>query len=190
MMNHMVSMVGPMAGMNGGAMPEMQGKELASGSLGAGLEPSLGPTLDRDRAVMTGMRPSDMKSEFKVPGYPQDMMDMPSAEEMRKLQVPLTRGVRRNWPIGTMAMMTVLRVLPDELYDKVVSGKGDVDPGESVPGGGPGEEKGQGMEGMNMQGMQGMENTKDMGGDQEMQGMKDMKQDEQQERSNSGSRHH
>jgi hypothetical protein len=30
--------------------------------------------------------------------------------------------MRRNWPTGTQAMMTVLRVLPSELYDKVVSG--------------------------------------------------------------------
>ena len=38
-----------------------------------------------------------------------------------------------------MAMMTVLHVLPDELYDKVVSGKGDIEQGESVPGSGPGK---------------------------------------------------
>ena len=91
MMNHMVSMVGPMAGMGdnhgGDAMPQMPGRKLASGDLGAGLEPSLGPLTGRDRAVMTGMRPSDMKDKAKVPGYPQDMMEMHGMlppEQMRK----------------------------------------------------------------------------------------------------------
>jgi len=155
MMNHMVSMVGPMAGMSGegdgrheaGVIPKMLGGELASGELGAGLEPSLGPATGSDRAVMTGMRPSDMEAKFKVPGYPQDMMEMHgmlTPEQMRKVQVPLTRGMRRTWPMAIHAMMTVLRVLPDELYDQVVSGKGDIPPGASVPGAGTGHEMGHG----------------------------------------------
>jgi hypothetical protein len=91
---------------------------------------------------MTGMRPSEMKQKFNVPGYPQDMMEMHgmmSPDQMRKVQGPLTRGMRRNWPMGVQAMMTVLRVLPDELYDRVVFGEGEIEPGSSVPGGGPGE---------------------------------------------------
>ena len=149
MMNNMVSMVGPMPGMaangqerRGRATPEMKGGELASGALGAGLEPSLGPAISADREVMTGMRPSAMPVKFKVPGYPQDMMEMHgmmSAEEMRKVQTPLTRGMRRDWPMSTQAMMTILRVLPDELYEKVVSGKGEIEPGASSPGAGTGE---------------------------------------------------
>jgi len=58
---------------------------------------------------------------------------MLSPAEMRKVNVQLTRGMRRNWTMGTQAMMTNLRVLPDELYEKVVSGKGEVPPGASVP---------------------------------------------------------
>jgi hypothetical protein len=149
MMNHMVSMVGPMPGMAGmhqnerrGAVPEMQGGELASGAIGSGLERSLGPMTSADREVMTGMRPSEMQVKFEVPGYPQDMMEMHgmlTPAEMKKVSVPLTRGMRRNWPMGTHAMMTVLRVLPDELYEKVISGEGHVEPGASVPGAGPGE---------------------------------------------------
>lgn len=150
MMNHMVSMVGPMpgemAGMNHsqhhtGAVPETAGGEFASGSLGAGLEPSLGPAVSADRAVMTGMRPSEMEKEFEVPGYPQDMMEMHGMmppDQVRKVNAPLTRGMRRNWFTGVQAMMTVLRVLPDELYEKVVSGQGEIEPGASVPGAGPG----------------------------------------------------
>lgn len=148
MMNHMVSMVGPtpMAGGNhsmdgSAATPRMLGEELASGPIGAGLEPSLGPSTGEDRPVMTGMRPSDEKPKFQVPGYPQDMMGMHgmmTPDQMMKIQAPLTRGMRRNWSIGVQAMMTVLRVLPDELYEKVVSGQGEIEPGASVPGGGPG----------------------------------------------------
>jgi FtsP/CotA-like multicopper oxidase with cupredoxin domain len=182
MMNHMASMVGPMPGMgamhhgkHSEAMPSMAGDDLASGQLGAGLEPSLGPSIAGDRAVMTGMRPADMKS--KVPGYPQDMMGMHgmlTPDQMRKVQSPLTRGMRLNWPLGTQAMMTVLRVLPDDLYDKVISGKGEVEHGASVPGGGSDEEMGHG--GHNMHDMKGMEGMDDMK-DSDMKGMKhdDMK---------------
>ena len=151
MMNHMVSMVGPMpemisisSGQHGGeAMPEMPGAQFASGVLGAGLEPSLGPGIGDDRPVMSGLRPSDMQPKFEVPDYPQDMMEMRgmmmSPAAVRKVNTPLTRGMRRNWPTGVDAMMTVLRVLPDELYEKVISGEGEIEPGASVPGAGPGE---------------------------------------------------
>jgi hypothetical protein len=167
MMNHMVSMVGPMpmssgtdgkhhSGHGASAMSEMRGDEFASGALGAGLEPSLGPAVSPDRAVMTGMRPSDMQAKFKVPGYPQDMMEMHgilTPTQMRKVSTPLTRGMRRNWPMGTQAMMTILRVLPDDLYEKVISGEGHIEPGASVPGAGPGQEMG-GHGGHQMQNMQ------------------------------------
>lgn len=158
MMNHMVSMVGPMAEMgNGGArrssgrlrhnevFPETRGGEYASGVLGAGLETSLGPSVSSDRAVMNGMRPSEMAENFKVPGYPQDMMEMhgmlPPAQ-MQKVMTPFTRGMRKNWPMGSQAMMTILRVLPDELYERVVSGNDEIEPGASTPGAGPGAEMG------------------------------------------------
>ncbi|MHA0110957.1 hypothetical protein ACXYUI_28040, partial [Klebsiella pneumoniae] len=67
----------------------------------------------------------------RVPGFPADMMDMmgmmPEAE-MRKLDKPETRGMRRNWFTGVEALHTILRVLPPDLYDQVVLGKGDVKP--------------------------------------------------------------
>jgi FtsP/CotA-like multicopper oxidase with cupredoxin domain len=78
----------------------------------------------------------------RVPGFPADMMDMHmmmSEGEMAKLEKPQTRGMRRNWFMGIEALHTIVRVLPPELYDKVVSGKGDVEPGASVPGSGAGE---------------------------------------------------
>jgi hypothetical protein len=78
----------------------------------------------------------------RVPGYPADMMDMPmtvSEEDLKKLNKPETRGMRRIWFHGIEALHTVVRVLPPDLYDKVVAGKEDIPPGASVPGGTPGE---------------------------------------------------
>jgi hypothetical protein len=46
--------------------------------------------------------------------------------------------MRQNWFTGVEAMMTVLRVLPPDLYDAVMSGDEELPPGISVPGGGPG----------------------------------------------------
>src|SRR5262249_45382881 len=78
----------------------------------------------------------------KVPGFPADMMDMmgmlPEAD-LKKINKPETRGMRENWFAGVEGLHTIVRVLPPELYDQVVSGKGEVEPGASVPGGGAGE---------------------------------------------------
>jgi manganese oxidase len=74
---------------------------------------------------------------YKVPGFPQEtgMMAMMTEAEMAKIDKnPLTRGMRQNWHMGVMGLFTVVRVLPPDLYDKVVSGKGEVLPGASVPG--------------------------------------------------------
>jgi FtsP/CotA-like multicopper oxidase with cupredoxin domain len=74
----------------------------------------------------------------RVPGYPADMMDMMgmySAAEIKKLTKRETRGMRHNWFAGIEGLHTVVRVLPPELYDKVVSGQGDIEPGASVPAG-------------------------------------------------------
>jgi hypothetical protein len=152
MMNHMTAMVGPMAHMGHGGMPA--GNDMAAGMgmnmRGPALSPENGPSLGRgmgeltggERAVGTGPRDRRDDLRYKVPGYPQDMMDMhgmlPEAD-LKKINKPQTRGMRSNWFAGLEALHTVLRVLPPELYDKVVSGKGDIPPGASVPGAGAGE---------------------------------------------------
>jgi FtsP/CotA-like multicopper oxidase with cupredoxin domain len=74
---------------------------------------------------------------YKVPGFPQEagMMAPMSPEELAKVtKNPRTRGMRPMWPMGVMGLMTMVRVLPPDLYDKVISGTGEVAPGASVPG--------------------------------------------------------
>lgn len=85
-------------------------------------------------------RPGDMKSP--TPGYPQDMlgMNMLMPAQIKKVNKPQTRGMRNDWFTGVEALMTVVRVLPPELYDKVASAEGEVAPGASVPGGTPGKD--------------------------------------------------
>jgi manganese oxidase len=82
---------------------------------------------------------------YQVPGFPQGtgMMAMMSPAEVAKItKNPRTRGMRPMWYMGVMGLMTVVRVLPPDLYDKVVSGKGKVRPGASVPGSMPAHDMG------------------------------------------------
>jgi len=75
---------------------------------------------------------------YNVPGYPQDsgMHAMMSKKEIEKLvSNPLTRGMAPMWYMGVMGLMTVVRVLPPDLYDKVISGKGEIPVGASIPDG-------------------------------------------------------
>jgi manganese oxidase len=149
---------GMMAGMNAQAgMGMTQGGSALSHDNGPSMGRAMGENTGAERAVPTmpmdmqtkkegpkgvpeheGAGMHDMKEARKVPGYPADMMDMmvmPSESEIKKLAKPETRGMRRDWFAGIEALHTIVRVLPPELYDKVVSGKGGIAPGASVPGG-------------------------------------------------------
>jgi len=100
-------------------------------------------------------RPEDPR--YRVPAYPQQtgMMAEMSPAEMAKIKKnPLTRGMRSMWPMGVDGLMTVIRVLPPDLYDKVISGKGEVRPGTSVPGSMPAHDMG------HMKNMKNMKNMK------------------------------
>ena len=153
MMNHMVSMVGPMANHKGHGMPT--GGDMANGlgmiTRGPALSQEHGPHMGRgmgeqtgsEREVRNGPKIGARETDpgYRVPGYPQDMMDMHGMhppEHVKKINKPQSRGMRQNWYAGVQALMTVLRVLPDDLYEKVTSGKGDIPPGASVPGASPG----------------------------------------------------
>lgn len=62
---------------------------------------------------------------YHVPGYPQDMMDGPDMWDefqLELLNVPQTRGLMPHWHRGLMGMMTIVRVLPGEQYEKLVGG--------------------------------------------------------------------
>src|SRR5262247_1516763 len=52
----------------------------------------------------------------KVPGYPQDMM-MIMDDDVAK---PETSGLARGWTASMMGMMTLVRVLPPDKYEKIM----------------------------------------------------------------------
>lgn len=156
MMNHMTSMVGPMAGHGDSGMPAGLNMQNSLGMLQLGRGESmlreLGPSLGRglgeqtsnEREVRNGPDHASHAAHEsrRVPGFPQDMMDMHgmySEADLKRINKTETRGMRANWYAGVEALMTVLRVLPRDLYDKVMSGEGEIPPGASVPGSGAGE---------------------------------------------------
>ena len=63
-----------------------------------------------------------------------DMHGMYSESHIKKFNKPQTRGMRKTWYTGVEGLMTVLRVLPAELYDQVMTGTSPIAPGASVPG--------------------------------------------------------
>jgi hypothetical protein len=166
MMNHMTVMVGPMGGHSGRRMPAgnnmqsgmgmTQGGPALSSENGPSLGRGMGENTSNERAVRTGLGAGGSHAgrggpggnqvatggdPRRVPGFPQDMMDMHGMlgeADLRKINKPETRGMRRGWFAGLEALHTVVRVLPPDLYDRVVSGQGEIPPGASVPGGGPG----------------------------------------------------
>ena len=62
------------------------------------------------------MYPKDDPEKKKVPGYPQDMWMV----EDEKYAKPETYGLRRGWTGSMMGMMTIVRVVTPELYDKIM----------------------------------------------------------------------
>jgi manganese oxidase len=81
--------------------------------------------------------PVDILSEkpMKVPGYPQGMQGMMMSKEMDHQAIAKinskreTKGMRPGWFMGVEGLMTVLRVLPEDLYNRVMS-NAHVAPGE------------------------------------------------------------
>ncbi len=161
-MNFMSSMIGPMSdGMPGmpaggsgtGGMGIVNGGGALSDAYGPSLGRSLGEQTGNERTVgnMAGMGGMGSMTHGGahgahgaggrlVPGFPAGMMDMPAPwtpAQLAKLNKPETRGMRSDWYTGVEGLMTVLRVLPPDLFDAVMTGQGDVPPGASIPGGGP-----------------------------------------------------
>ncbi|MBI3950878.1 MAG: copper oxidase [Acidobacteria bacterium] len=136
MMNQMVSMVGPMShagrGMHTGmGMEEGMGIVREDHALSEELGPSLGrgmglaPTRERETSNMVGQHEqhgaaSEQEAKKRVPGYPQDdMMIMMNMDEA--VAKPETYGLAPGWSAAVMGMMTLVRVLPPDLYEEVMA---------------------------------------------------------------------
>jgi manganese oxidase len=80
------------------------------------------------------MYPVDDPVKKEVPGYPQDMW-MDTSQWIP--QKPEFYGLRPTWDRAMMGMMTLVRVLPPDLYDKIMELKRqepqDAKPTEAVP---------------------------------------------------------
>lgn len=139
MMNQMVSMVGPLShggeGLHSGlGMEEGMGIVRAGGATAEELGPAFGRSLghgtERERATthLLGRPAAGQASESsqahaqhgsadakKIRGYPQDMW-MPMDHLIDK---PETYGLRKEWTASMMGMMTLVRVLPPDLFDEI-----------------------------------------------------------------------
>jgi hypothetical protein len=138
MMNQMASMVGPMtSSMNGlrpGAMTSGMGI-VTGGATAESSGPAFGRTIglgaeaERPAPNMPlGSQPPTLMQSMRsspnagmVPGYPQDMF-MVMDEAVAK---PETYGMRPGWSGGTMGMMSTVRILKPELFDKIAELKAE-----------------------------------------------------------------
>jgi FtsP/CotA-like multicopper oxidase with cupredoxin domain len=106
MMNQMASMVGPLM--------TTQANTPRPGTVEAGSVANL-PLAQPSTAALPRTGAGDPPNAGMYPGYPQDMSM--SMDEM--VAKPETYGLRRGWSAGTMGMMTVVRVLEPDLFDKI-----------------------------------------------------------------------
>jgi hypothetical protein len=133
MMNHMVSMVGPMTEMGSG-MPT--GLEMEAGmgmvendhALSRELGPSLGrgtgfgAAREKNTSHMIGMNHMHgaggppLGQRRMTPGFPQDMW-MPMDDLVAK---PETYGLMPGWSGSVMGMMTLIRVFPPAEYEMML----------------------------------------------------------------------
>jgi hypothetical protein len=146
MMNQMSSMVGPMT--RRAAMPAGAGMEEGMGmmrggnataaengpSIGRGMgagsamqQPTANGPLSPQQAApgMSGMQMGQAdvsKDANSVPGFPQDaFMENPAMAMDAMVKKPETYGLRPGWSGYMQGMMTLIRVLPPERYDEIVS---------------------------------------------------------------------
>ncbi len=68
---------------------------------------------------------------FRTPGYPQEMKGMTMKPDFLKTiwNRREVQGMRAMWPMSVMGLMTVLRVLPDDLYQIVMESDEPVEKG-------------------------------------------------------------
>ena len=149
MMNQMVSMVGPLAHRPMGLETGL-GMEEGMGIVrqGHALSPDLGPGLGRGMGMTSREKPvsnligrdespqhqqhevSHAQPEKRVPGYPQDMW-MPMDEMVAR---PETYGLAKDWSGAVQGMMTLVRVLPKEMYENIMGMISDSEHAAEPPG--------------------------------------------------------
>lgn len=137
MMNNMISMVGPIAHVGSGMHTGMEMEEgMGIIRQGNALNENLGPALGRGTGIVTREKPTSHRvgvqnteqhqghgtpagngNKKRVPGFPQDMF-MPMDEAVAK---PETYGLRPGWSGSVQGMMTLVRVLPPDMYEKVMA---------------------------------------------------------------------
>jgi len=141
MMNHMVSQVGPIIRQKNDPGFQVSGyPQIMKGMAG----------MDMNAMKMPGMKMEGMKDmpqqksmpdHESMPGMKMDnaagsddySMKM-TMEEMRKLTGRReTAGMREGWFTGVHGLFTVLRVLPPELFDKVMNTNEPIPPNSSTP---------------------------------------------------------
>ena len=91
-------------------------------------------TVDRYMANLDVHPSVDMTKEdpgFETPGYPQKMMGMKMEPDFMKAiwDRREVQGMRAMWPMSVMGLMTVLRVLPEDLYRIVMESDEPVEKG-------------------------------------------------------------
>jgi len=144
MMNQMSSMVGPMSRRNG--MPASLDMERGMGMLrqGSATSEENGPSLGRGLGVgstaeqrmansplkagnpmqhqgMQMAKPDVSKDANSVPGFPQDaFMEGPMMAMDQMVDKPENFGLRPGWSGFMAGMMTFVRVLPQDKYDKIM----------------------------------------------------------------------
>lgn len=102
MMNHMASMVGPMT------------------RLGRGMQ--AGASMEEAMTHIHGMSMPELpKNANQVPLFPQDAyMEGPMMAMDKEVEKPETYGLPAGWSGFVQGMMTLVRVLPHEQYEKIV----------------------------------------------------------------------
>jgi hypothetical protein len=89
-------------------------------SNGAGMEHDAMPGMQQEGMQMTA--PELAKDASSIPGFPQDaFMEGPAMAMDKLVEKPENYGLRPGWSGFMQGMMTFLRVLPPELYDKVMA---------------------------------------------------------------------
>jgi hypothetical protein len=92
--------------------------------------PSTGNMPDMERATMPGMQhegmqmaaPEATKGANLVPGFPQDaFMEGPMMAMDKEVEKPENYGLRPGWSGFMQGMMTFLRVLPSDMYEKIMA---------------------------------------------------------------------